>query len=350
MLIGAANLCCASPSPTVPDSLVIEAYQLYGRGDCATLRNRLERIDFSAVAIERQTPFDLLLAFCAEREGEILSAKDRYAALIAKAPRSGPAFEAALRLRELERLEKQGTTREELRKRADEARQSPLYEHGAKPLARELPDYPLGASAAGIEGEVLVDFAISRDGTVSDLVILASDPPFLFDGTALAAVRSWVYEPSDRDQPRRVSVRFPFATARPAENPMLVLTRVDESELDPIERRGRDIYEYSVAAGRAKAALVRSGHLSAFPNYIVVPDEDRSSVRFLDDQERVFADVVDIMSIDPEAERGPGRLAVPARTTEIAPTRASTPLWERTHFPVGLTHTDVFGFVSLSAK
>jgi TonB family protein len=165
-----------------------------------------------------------------------------------------------------------------------------------------MPEYPASASAAGVEGEVLVDFAISRDGTVSDLMILASEPPFLFDGVALNAVRSWVYETSDSDEPRRVTVRFPFEVKRPTENPMLVLERVDESELDPIERRGRDMYEYSVAAARAKAALVRMGHLSELRHYIVAPERNGSSVRFLDDRERVFADVlVDLFS--PELEQ-----------------------------------------------
>ncbi len=301
-LLAGAHFCCATPgpSPIVPDSLVVEAYRLYGRGDCAALRNTVERTDLSAATPEQQAALDLLVAFCAEREGEILSAKDRYAAVIAGSPRSFQAFEAALRLRELARLEKQGMTREELNRRADQARESPLYQHDAKPLARGSPSFPPGPSAAEIDGWVLVDFEISRNGGVNDVVVLASEPPFLFDGAALSAVRNWLYQASDQSEPRRVTTRLAFAMA-PPKIPTLVATRVDRSELDPLERRGREIFESIVVSGRAYHALGRAGQLSSLWNFIVVPDEDRSLVRFIDDQEKVFADVlVDVFSSELE--------------------------------------------------
>ena len=221
--------------------------------------------------------------------------------MIAKSPRSVQAYEAALRLRELERLEKQGTTREELKRRAEEQHQSPLYQHGTKPLARGSPSYPPGPLAAGIEGLVVVDFEITRDGGVRDIVVLESDPPFLFEGVALDAVRKWVYQPSDRNEPRRVTVRFPFGIAPPSDSPTPVAGRVDGSTLDPLERRGRDLFENVVASNRAYNALMRAGQLSSLGNWIVVPDTNRSLVRYIDDQGRVFADVrVDVFSSELE--------------------------------------------------
>jgi hypothetical protein len=58
-------------------------------------------------------------------------------------------------------------------------------------------------------------------------------------------------------------VFFPFRIVPPTDESTRVVARVDESELDPIELRGREIFEIIVASGRAKNALVRSGHLSS---------------------------------------------------------------------------------------
>jgi TonB family protein len=282
------------------DALVVETYRLYGAGDCAALRANIERADLSTARPEHRAVFDLLIGFCAERDGEILSAKHRYSAVIAGSPRSFQAYEAALRLRELERLEKTGITREELKKRADAARQSPLYQHDTMGANRRMPDYPTGPSAAGVEGSVLLDFAITRDGGVTDLVVLESQPPFLFEGAALAAVRNWNYRASDSEESRRAMVRFPFEIERPR-NSLLVAPRVDESTLDPIERRGREIFQDVVATGRARDALQRAGYLTSLRSWITIPGTSGYQVRFLDDQGRAIADVVvDVFSTEVE--------------------------------------------------
>lgn len=76
------------------------------------------------------------------------------------------------------------------------------------------PVYPPTARRAGIEGRVILEAVIDRDGRVRDLRVLAAPNPDLgFSRSAIEAVRSWTYRPgSSRGRPvpvrLRVIVRF----------------------------------------------------------------------------------------------------------------------------------------------
>jgi protein TonB len=63
------------------------------------------------------------------------------------------------------------------------------------PLVRVPPQYPPRAQERGIEGWVLVEFSISKTGTVADPVVIDADPPSTFNRAALRAVRKWKYRP-----------------------------------------------------------------------------------------------------------------------------------------------------------
>jgi TonB family protein len=63
-----------------------------------------------------------------------------------------------------------------------------------KILKRMAPEYPPAALAAGIEGTVLVEAQIQRDGRVGNVAVLRSVPGL--DEAALAAVRQWVFTPT----------------------------------------------------------------------------------------------------------------------------------------------------------
>jgi protein TonB len=65
----------------------------------------------------------------------------------------------------------------------------------ATPLVRIEPEYPLRLRQRGIEGWVAIHFTIAKTGTVKDAVVNSSQPPGVFDKTALAAVRRWRYNP-----------------------------------------------------------------------------------------------------------------------------------------------------------
>ncbi len=64
------------------------------------------------------------------------------------------------------------------------------------PLVRIEPDYPMRARQRGIEGWVLLEFTITKVGTIKDPKVLSSHPGTIFDRSALNAVRKWKYNPS----------------------------------------------------------------------------------------------------------------------------------------------------------
>lgn len=65
-------------------------------------------------------------------------------------------------------------------------------------VAGAMPVYPAIAKAAHVQGTVVVEATIARDGTVKDARVVVSIP--LLDEAALAAVRQWRYTPSTLNQ------------------------------------------------------------------------------------------------------------------------------------------------------
>jgi TonB family protein len=56
------------------------------------------------------------------------------------------------------------------------------------------PIYPADALAAGVEGIVILEATVARNGTVRDAMVLRSVP--MLDEAALAAVRQWLFTPT----------------------------------------------------------------------------------------------------------------------------------------------------------
>jgi protein TonB len=69
------------------------------------------------------------------------------------------------------------------------------------------PIYPAIARASRIEGTVVVDAVILKDGTVSDVKVLSSTSK-LFDQACIDAVRQWRFTPGSQDVVLTVTVRF----------------------------------------------------------------------------------------------------------------------------------------------
>ncbi|MDN3653246.1 energy transducer TonB [Thalassotalea ponticola] len=63
-------------------------------------------------------------------------------------------------------------------------------------VKRALPVYPKYAIKNGLEGSVLVNFSIEKDGNVSDIQVVASDLDGLFDATTILGIQKWVYTKS----------------------------------------------------------------------------------------------------------------------------------------------------------
>ena len=74
--------------------------------------------------------------------------------------------------------------------------------------------YPKSAQRRSIEGEVVIEFNVGIDGTVSSAFIVEANPPGRFDSSALRYVNSFVYEPFRLNgtpvEVERISVRIPF--------------------------------------------------------------------------------------------------------------------------------------------
>ena len=66
-------------------------------------------------------------------------------------------------------------------------------------LAGVDPIYPAQAKVRGVQGYVVLEYRVSEIGEVLDPVVVESEPPGVFDASALAAVRSWRYRPAVRD-------------------------------------------------------------------------------------------------------------------------------------------------------
>jgi protein TonB len=84
----------------------------------------------------------------------------------------------------------------------------------AVPMVRVPPQYPERAQQRGIEGRVLVEFTISKSGSVKDAKVIAFEPSQIFNKAALKAVAQWKYNPKivngkAVEQPG-VQVVFPF--------------------------------------------------------------------------------------------------------------------------------------------
>jgi len=55
--------------------------------------------------------------------------------------------------------------------------------------------YPAQARAQGVEGYVVVRYNVTVQGLVEGAKVIKAEPPKIFDTAALAAVRSWRFNP-----------------------------------------------------------------------------------------------------------------------------------------------------------
>jgi TonB family protein len=75
------------------------------------------------------------------------------------------------------------------------------------------PTYPDKASLKKIEGWVELDFTVAENGEVKDIAVHATNPPGVFEASAIKALSQWRYKPILRDakaaaQRARIRIRF----------------------------------------------------------------------------------------------------------------------------------------------
>lgn len=62
------------------------------------------------------------------------------------------------------------------------------------PLVRIPPRYPGRAAQRRIEGSVTIEFTITKNGTVTDAVVVEAKPSSVFNNAALQAIRKWKFK------------------------------------------------------------------------------------------------------------------------------------------------------------
>ena len=84
----------------------------------------------------------------------------------------------------------------------------------AVPMVRVPPQYPERAAQRGIEGRVLVEFTISKSGSVKDPKVIAYEPSKIFNKAALKAVSQWKYNPKIENgkavEQKGIRISIPF--------------------------------------------------------------------------------------------------------------------------------------------
>ena len=90
---------------------------------------------------------------------------------------------------------------------------SPGVDGDVIPIVRIDPLWPREALLDGISGYVILEFTIEADGSVSDAVVVESEPRRLFDRNAVRAIYKWKFKPrvvDGRPVARRASTRIDF--------------------------------------------------------------------------------------------------------------------------------------------
>jgi protein TonB len=92
----------------------------------------------------------------------------------------------------------------------------------AVPMVRVPPQYPERAQQRGIEGRVLVEFTISKSGSVKDAKVIAYEPSQIFNKAAIKAILQWKYNPKIENgkpvEQKGIRISIPFKLGSDTEN------------------------------------------------------------------------------------------------------------------------------------
>lgn len=219
-LLGIASFACQQDGPPPASEsgeiqgiqVATDAYVAYQHADCETVY-RLTQPDLleAMQATELRYSMRLVRGFCQELDGDQPAARSTYREVVREGPTSFAAADARERIRILELLADDPGFLERVERAAQGPRGSSV---SREPAERPPALYPPLARAAGVEGFAVVEFGIDPAGRTIDPIIVDSEPPFLFEATALRAVRGWEYKSKRKADPsQRHVIRIAFRTA-----------------------------------------------------------------------------------------------------------------------------------------
>lgn len=202
------------PSPEDIQGIQIgtDAYVAYQHADCETVYQLTQPDALDAMqATELRYSLRLVRGFCQELDGDQPAARVTYRRIVNEGSKSFAAADARERLRILDLLADDPRFAKRVEK-ASQSTREPVEPR--EPTTRSPASYPPLARASAVEGFAVVDFGVSRQGKTVDPLVVDSEPPFVFDGTALRAVRGWQYKARRRgDKDERHVIRIVFRTA-----------------------------------------------------------------------------------------------------------------------------------------
>jgi len=206
---------CSSPlrshvaQDRAPLDSATNAYRAYGAGDCAAVDARFDETDLENwPPNEARSSFLLLASFCAERNDDISRARETYRQLLRESPLSFAADDARDRLRILRLQENDPEYGDWVAAAKARAVQGST---DRAPIERTPASYPPLAHLAQVGGYAVVEFGVTPRGDTDAPVVVDSEPPLLFDGVAVRAIREWRYAAdADGTQSKRQAIRLVF--------------------------------------------------------------------------------------------------------------------------------------------
>ena len=67
--------------------------------------------------------------------------------------------------------------------------------NGYLPIVKIAPQYPRRALSRGLEGYVIVEYTVTKQGTVKNAVVVESKPEGIFDSAAVKSALRYKYKP-----------------------------------------------------------------------------------------------------------------------------------------------------------
>jgi len=213
---GLLILACRQNAPELSEpaeipgiQIATDAYVAYQHSDCETVY-RLTQPDVidELQATELRHSLRLARGFCQEIDGDQPAARKTYHRVIEEGSSSFAAADARERLRI---LDLQADDPGYLQRVQEAARRAARPSKPGEPSKRSPALYPPLARASAVEGFAVVEFGIGANGKTVDPIVVGSDPPFVFEGAALRAVRDWVYKTQRSADPEaRHAIRIVF--------------------------------------------------------------------------------------------------------------------------------------------
>ena len=116
--------------------------------------------------------------------------------------------EAAQREAEQREAAQREAAQREAAQRAAQVQPATATASDLRAISTPPPKYPPEALRAGQSGEVLVEFTVSTDGSVSAARVVRGNPPRVFDREAVAAVKRWRFQPMASSVTTRRTIGF----------------------------------------------------------------------------------------------------------------------------------------------